>query len=108
MSLVPPDPVHKISLFTLDREPLLVGKLATFVVQSLRNLPGRYPGLKVTEVSIHPDRVEMTLDLQRLDEDIPRIIQSLKGEIKTLAQKEGFSRDSLWQWNYDEMEIPRS
>ncbi len=102
----PVDPPHKITFFTLDREPLLQGNLRTFVVQGLRNLTARYPGLRILDSSIHPDRVEITLDLQRLDEDIPRIVQSLKGEVKTLAQKEGFSRDSLWEWKYEDVEVP--
>ena len=51
---------------------------------------------------IHPNRVEMTLDFHRLDEDVLRVLQSLKAEVKKLAAKKGFSEGNLWQWSYEE------
>jgi hypothetical protein len=73
--------------------------------QCFKSLSGRYPGLKLVYRQVYPDRVEMVLDLHRLDEDLPRIIQSFKSEVKGLAKKEGYSPHSLWQWSYEEKEI---
>jgi hypothetical protein len=99
------DPAYRVILHTVDHKPLLEGKLRGMVEQAFKNLSGRYPGLKVVSHSIYPDRVEMVLDLQRLDEDLPRILQSFKSEVKGLAKKEGFSLHTLWQWTYEEEEV---
>ncbi len=101
------DSLHHVTLYTTERKPLLEGNLRGMVEQSFRSLPGRYPGLKLVRQEIHPDRVEMWLDLHRLDEDLPRILQSFKSEVKGLAKKEGFSLHSLWQWSYEEREVNR-
>jgi hypothetical protein len=103
-----PDPVHhsealhQVVVYTSERKPLLEGELRTSTEQGIRNLAIRFPGLKVVRSAIHPDRVELLLDFQRIDEDVTRVVQSLKTEVKNLAKKKGFSEDSLWQWNYDD------
>jgi hypothetical protein len=80
----------------------LEGELRRKVEQCFKSLPGRYPGLKVINQAVYPNRVEMILDLHRLDEDLARIIQSFKSEVKGLAKKDGFPHHDLWQWTYDE------
>ncbi len=99
------DSLYEITLYTTERKPLLEGNLRRMVEQGLRSLPGRYPGLKIPRHTIHPDRVEMVLDLNRLDEDLARILQSFKSEVKGLAQKEGHTLHTLWQWAYEEREV---
>lgn len=94
--------IHQVILYTSERKPLLEGSLLSIVEQGFKNLPRRFPGLKILGHSIHPDRVEMSLDLQRLDEDLPRILQSFKSEVKNLAKKDGFASHNLWQWTYEE------
>jgi len=99
------DSLHHITLHTTEGKPLLEGDLPRMIEQCFKSLPGRYPGLKVVRHAVYPNRVEMVLDLQRLDEDLLRIIQSFKSEVKGLAKKDGYSLHSLWQWSYDEREI---
>lgn len=99
------DSLHHITLHTTEHKPLLEGNLLRMVGQCFKSLPGRYPGLKLVRHWVYPNRVEMLLDLRRLDEDLPRIIQSFKSEVKGLAKKEGHSLHSLWQWSYEEREI---
>jgi len=94
--------LHQIVLYTSDRKPLLEGEMRTWTEQGVRNLAIRFPGLKIVKSAIHPDRVELLLDFQRIDEDVTRVVQSLKAEVKNLAKKKGFTGDSLWQWNYDD------
>jgi len=97
--------LYQLVLYTSEQKPLLEGNLKRLAEQSFKSLPGRFPGLKLIRQEIFPDRVEMVLDLHRLDEDIPRIVQSYKSEVKNLAKKDGFTLHSLWQWAYDEKEI---
>ena len=99
------DSLYHITLHTTEGKPLLEGDLRRMVGQCFKSLPGRYPGLKVLRQAVYPNRVEMVLDLQRLDEDLLRIIQSFKSEVKGLAKQDGHSFHSLWQWSYDEREI---
>jgi hypothetical protein len=99
--------LHHITLFTTEQKPLLEGSLRGMVEQSFKNLPRRFPGLRVVRQAAYPNRVEMLLDLHRLDEDLLRIIQSFKSEVKGLAKKEGYALQSLWQWAYQEREINR-
>lgn len=99
------DNFHHITLYTNGQEPLLEGGLRRMVEQCFKTLPGRYPGLKLVRHQVYPNRVEMVLDLNRLDEDLLRIIQSFKSEVKGLAKKEGHSLHSLWQWSYKEREV---
>lgn len=94
----------QVTLYTLGQKPLLEGKLRPIIEQGLRTLPKRYPGLNVLSHSVYPDRVELVLDLRRLDEDLSRIVQSFKSEVKDLAKKAGFTQHSLWQWSYEEKE----
>ena len=96
------DHFHRVVLYTQDHKPLLDGTLKTWVEQGLRHLPHRFPGLKITESRIEPDRVHMTLDFQRIDEDLVRVLQTFKSEVKNIAKKKGFEGDSLWQWQFDE------
>lgn len=100
------DRLYNIILYTMDQKPLLEGNLRQVVKQGFKTLTGRYPGLKLLHYAVHSNRVEMTLDLNRLDEDLPRIIQSFKSEVKGLARKNGFEFSSLWQRAYDEKEVP--
>jgi hypothetical protein len=102
------DSQHRIILYTTRRQPLLEGELKALTEHGIRNLSTRYPGLKIVESVIHPDRVELLLDFQRLDEDVLRVVQSLKSEVKNLAKKKGFEGDSLWQWQYDDHGIDTS
>ena len=95
---------YPLQVFTLGHKPLLTEELRPVVEQGIRNLPKRYPGLKVLRHAVHPDHVEMVLDLKRLDEDLSRIVQSFKAEVKGLARKNGFNGNSLWQWAYEEQE----
>ena len=97
-----PDAIHRLTLFTTQREPLLQGELHKLVEQALRTLPARYPGLKIARKIIHPDRVELDLELARLDEDVQRIVQSFKSEVKGLARKKNLAGENLWQWSYHE------
>lgn len=97
--------LYHIILHTTERKPLLEGNLRRMVEQSFKSLPGRYPGLKLIRHWVYPNRVEMLLDLHRLDEDLLRIIQSFKSEVKGLAKKEGPSLHTLWQWSYEEREV---
>jgi REP element-mobilizing transposase RayT len=99
------DSLYHVTLYTLGRKPLLEGEVPGWVGQALRNLPGRYPGLKVLAFQIHPDRVEMALDLHRLDEDLARILQTFKAEVKGLVRKKGSGIASFWEWAYHEREI---
>lgn len=97
-----PDTLHRVVLYTDHRKPLLEGEARGFAQVALKNLPYRYPGLRIVDHEIHPDRVEMTLDFQRLDEDLRRVVQSFKSEVKNLARKKHLNSDSFWQWTYEE------
>jgi hypothetical protein len=94
---------HHILIHVFHHQPLLEGNLVVFAVQALRNLPKRYPGLKILQQTLYPDRVELILDFQRLDEDLSRVVQSFKSEVKNLARKKGFEGEALWQWDYEEI-----
>ncbi len=97
-----PDALHDVVLYTTHRQPLLEGEARGFAQVALRNLPYRYPGLHIVAHEIHPDRVEMTLDFQHLDEDLRRVVQSFKSEVRTLARKKHPRGDDFWQWTYEE------
>ena len=94
------DDLHRLVLFTTKREPLLIGELNRLSHHALKALPARFPGLKITRQAIHPDRVEVELDLSHLDEDVQRIVQSFKSEVKALARRKNLSGENLWQWGY--------
>ena len=93
---------HEITLYTAGLKPLLVDDFRLLAEKGIQNLPVRYPGLKVTRHAVHPNRVEMVLDFHRLDEDVLRVLQSFKSEVKNLAKKKGLTEKRLWQWNYEE------
>ncbi len=93
---------HRVTLYTQDKKPLLVDELKNWAEQGLRHLPSRFPGLKIIEATIEPDRVKLTLDFQRIDEDLVRVLQTFKAEVKNIAKKKGFEGGSLWQWQFDE------
>jgi len=99
------DALHQITLYTSHQRPVLEGELRHIAEVGLRNLPVRYPGLKIVRQEIHPNRVEMTLDFQRLDEDVLRVLQSFKSEVRNLAKKKALADDHLWQWNYEDQWI---
>ncbi len=94
--------LHYVVLETVQRRPLLTGDLKPLAEWGIRNLPGRFPGLKVVKASVEEGRVQLLLDFQRLDEDVMRVLQSFKSEVKNLAKKKGFAEDQLWQWNYED------
>jgi hypothetical protein len=96
------DSLHHVVVYITEKRPLLEGELKTLTEYGLRNLPTRFPGLKLVESTIHLDRVELFLDFQRIDEDVLRVVQSFKAEVKNLAKKKGFEGDSLWQWQFDD------
>lgn len=94
--------MYSLTLFTAKREPLLQGELHRLAEHALEALPARYPGLKVVRQVIHPDRVELKLDFSRLDEDVQRVVQSFKSEVKNLARRKNLSGENLWQWGHQE------
>jgi hypothetical protein len=96
------DALHEITLYTSGLKPLLVDDFRLLAEKGIQNLPVRYPGLKVARYTVHPNRVEMILDFHRLDEDVLRVLQSFKLEVKNLAKKKGLQENHLWQWNYEE------
>ena len=96
------DGLHQVILYTNHQKPYLEGEIKELAEYGLRNLPTRYPGLKVLSHAVYPNRVEMLLDFQRLDEDVPRVLQSFKSEVRNLAKRKGFNENHLWQWNYEE------
>jgi REP element-mobilizing transposase RayT len=96
------DSLHHVVVYITERKPLLEGELKAMTEHGIQKLSIRFPGLKLIESTVHPDRVELLLDFQRIDEDVLRVIQSLKAEVKTLARKKGFEGDSLWQWQFDD------
>jgi hypothetical protein len=100
------DALHRITLHTDQKKPILESDLRALAERGVRNLPVRYPGLKVVEFTIQPNRVELLLDFQRLDEDVLRVVQSFKSEVKNLAKKKGFAGDNLWQWEYEDVWVP--
>ncbi len=97
------DSLHRLALYTVRREPLLDAAAAPIVERCLQNLTRRYPGLKLAGYRLEPQGVQMTLDLQRLDEDLARIVQSFKNETKILLKKSGLDRENFWQWGYEEL-----
>jgi hypothetical protein len=96
------DSLHRIVIYITEKKPIIEGDLKALTEVGLRNLPTRFPGLKLVESKICPDRVELLLDFQRLDEDVLRVVQSFKSEVKNLAKKKGFEGDTLWQWQFDD------
>lgn len=93
---------HSIILFTDRRMPLLAGELLGLAEQALKALPARYPGLRILKSSFQPDRVEWQMDLGRLDEDVQRIVQSFKSEVRNLARRRNLRSGNLWQWGHKE------
>jgi hypothetical protein len=102
------DSLHHVVVYITGRKPLLEGEFKTMTEHGIHKLPIRFPGLKMIGFTIHPDRVELLLDFQRIDEDVLRVVQSLKAEVKNLAKKKGFDGNSLWQWQYDDEWISKS
>jgi hypothetical protein len=96
------DSMVKATLYTSQKKPLLVGEIPTLVQWTIRNLERRFPGLKVVVSTVYPEKVEIVLDFKRLDDDLLRVLQSFKSEVKNLAKKKGVNEDPLWQWQYDE------
>ncbi len=101
------DSMVKATLYTSQKKPFLVGEIPTLVQWGIRNLERRFPGLKVVVSTVYPERVEMVLDFKRLDDDLLRVLQSFKSEMKNLAKKKGLHEDPLWQWQYDEKMVEK-
>jgi len=96
------DSMVKATLYTSQKKPFLTGEIPILIQWGIRNLERRFPGLKVVSSTVYPERVEMVLDFKRLDDDLLRVLQSFKSEVKNLAKKKGLDEDPLWQWQYDE------
>ena len=96
------DSLHHVVVYVTERKPLLGGELKTLTEHSLRKLPTRFPGLKKIDAAVYPDRVELLLDFQRIDEEVLRVVQSFKTEVKNLAKNKCFEGDSFWQWQFDD------
>ncbi|HXL73693.1 MAG TPA: hypothetical protein VN963_08725, partial [bacterium] len=58
------DSLHHVVVYITGRKPLLEGELKTLTEHSLRKLPARFPGLKMIDSAVYPDRVELLLDFQ--------------------------------------------
>ncbi len=96
------DSMVKATLHTSQRKPRLKGGVLPLVQFGIRNLERRFPGLKVVNSAVTPEKVELVLDFKRLDDDLLRVLQSFKSEVKNLGKKKGLQEDPLWQWQYDE------
>lgn len=96
------DSMVKAILHTSQNKPILKGEILPLVEQGIRNLERRFPGLKVVASAVTPEKVEIVLDFQRLDEDLLRVLQSFKSEVKNLGKKKGTKEDLFWQWQYEE------
>jgi hypothetical protein len=99
---------YTLVLDTVQNKPLLTGPAVALAEHCLNNLPKKYPGLKLISFTIEPHRLEMVLDLQRLDEDLARIVQSFKSEMKVLLRKQGLGSDNFWQWSFKEIEAGKT
>jgi hypothetical protein len=97
----------KATLYTSQRKPLLKGEVLPLVHLGIRNLERRFPGLKVVTSAVTPEKVELVLDFKRLDDDLLRVLQSFKSEVKSLGKKKGLQEDPLWQWQYDEEPVEK-
>jgi len=81
--------------------PLLGVPLARKAVEdALTALPRLYPGLKIRESRATDSSVELLLDLGRSDEDIYRIVQSFKREVKARLK----TQETLWTWEFTEVQ----
>ncbi len=96
------DSMAKAILHTSQKKPLLTSEILPLVQQGIRNLERRFPGLKVVASVVTSEKVELVLDFKRLDDDLLRVLQSFKSEVKTLGKKKGLKEDSFWQWQYEE------
>jgi hypothetical protein len=93
--------VHRVLLRTLEGDSLAGKDEREALEQALRALSARYPGLRVAGCRVLSEGVELTLDLGRLDEDLQRIAQSFKNEVKKLAppRQDG----AFWRWGFEEL-----
>jgi hypothetical protein len=94
--------LHYAKLTTAGQKPLFEGEFKHLAQWALTNLQTRFPGLKIVKSLVSPSEVRVLLDFQRLDEDVLRVLQSYKSEVKNLLKKKGFAEENLWQWNYEE------
>jgi hypothetical protein len=97
-----PDSRHSVTLLTARGEPILKGEMRRLVEHAVRALPARYPGLRILRQSVGPDRVELEMEFHRLDEDLQRVLQSLKSEVRSLARRKNLPSENLWQWGHKE------
>lgn len=94
--------LHYVSLTTVDRRPLLAGEILHIAEHALESLPRRFPGLKVAGKRLNPDSLLLLLDFSRCDEDVTRVVQSYKTEVRKLASHAGFEGQHFWQREYEE------
>lgn len=94
--------LHYAKLTVAGQKPILEGESKHLAQWALGNLQTRFPGLKVLKSRVNPSEVHLLLDFQRLDEDVLRVLQSYKSEVKNLLKKKGLGEGPLWQWNYEE------
>lgn len=94
--------IHTLIIYTDNKRPLLEGPLKPLVERALLNIKAHHPGIQILQYAVCPNRVEMTLDLQRLDEDLARIVQLFKAEAKSQAKTTGFAEENFWQWGFEE------
>lgn len=80
----------------------LAGDFLHVAKHALDSLERRYPGLKVIASSFESDSASLLLDFSRCDEDLGRVIQSYKNEVRKLAMPLGFSGRHFWHREYEE------
>jgi len=80
----------------------LAGDILRVARYALSSLERRYPGLKVVDSFFTPDSASFLLDFSRCDEDVSRVVQSYKTEVRKLASREGFQGGHFWQREYSE------
>lgn len=90
-----------LTMETDGGRPLLGGSLARKAVEdALTALPRLYPGLRIRGSRVTDSSVELLLDLGRSDEDIYRIVQSFKREVKARLK----TQETLWTWEFSEVQ----
>lgn len=97
-----PGSLHHVVLNTAGKAPLLTGKCLHIAEHAVETLQRRFPGLKVARKAFRPDTVLFLLDFSRCDEDIGRVVQSYKTEVRKLSSQVGFKGEHFWQREHDE------
>ena len=102
-----PCSVHSV-VFRTAEGASLAGDILRVARYALSSLERRYPGLKVAGSSFTPDALSLLLDFSRCDEDVSRVVQSYKTEVRKLAAREGFQGGHFWQREYSEKTLESS